>query len=154
MIDPQPYGIVTFDESGAAISIDEKPETSASSYAIPGLYFYDSDVCDIVKGLRPSARDELEIADVNREYLKRGDLKVEFFSRGFAWFDTGTPDALLEASQFVSAIEKRQGLKIGCPEEIAFRMGMIEQSDLEDAAALYPNQYGNYLLAISMSDKK
>lgn len=143
--DPQRYGVVEFDTQGKAISLEEKPEHPKSSYAIPGLYFYDNRVIDIAANLKPSARGELEITDVNRQYLETGDLRVERFSRGFAWLDTGTRDSLLDACNFVAAVEKRQGLKIACPEEIAYRMGFMEQSQLATVADQMNNEYGQYL---------
>ena len=149
--DPQRYGVVEFDNDGRAISLEEKPANPKSNYAIPGLYFYDNQVVDIAANLKPSARGELEITDVNRTYLERECLNVELFSRGFAWLDTGTKDSLLDACNFVAAIEKRQGLKIACLEEIAFRQGFIDQDALKKLAELYPNSYGEYLLQISES---
>lgn len=143
--DPERYGVVEFDESGKAISLEEKPEQPKSNFAVPGLYFYDSDVVNISKNLKPSPRGELEITDVNREYLNRGTLRVETLSRGFAWLDTGTHDSLLDAGNFVAAIEKRMGLKISCPEEIAYRQGLIDKSQLQSLANDYKNEYGDYL---------
>ncbi len=143
--DPQRYGVVAFDNNGRATSIEEKPEQPKSNYAVPGLYFYDNDVVEIASKLKPSARGELEITDVNRRYLERGDLSVELFSRGFAWLDTGTKDSLIDACNFVAAIEKRQGLKIACPEEIAFHCGYIDRSQLQSLADEYRNSYGEYL---------
>ncbi len=150
--DPERYGIVEFDRSGKVVSIEEKPKNPKSSYAVPGLYFYDNKVIDIAANLKPSARGELEITDVNKEYLASGDLRVELFSRGFAWLDTGTRDSLLDACNFVSAIEKRQGLKIGCPEEIAYRMGFINCSDLQTLADQMNNEYGQYLELVSQQE--
>ena len=143
--DPERYGVVEFDKDGKAISLEEKPKQPKSSFAIPGLYFYDNSVVDIARNLKPSVRGELEITDVNSEYLRRGQLRVETLSRGFAWLDTGTHDSLLDAGNFVAAIEKRMGLKISCPEEIAFRKGFIDRSQLLDLAAAFPNDYGTYL---------
>jgi glucose-1-phosphate thymidylyltransferase len=143
--DPQRYGVVAFDNEGRATSIEEKPQQPKSNYAVPGLYFYDNDVVEIASTLKPSARGELEITDVNRIYLERGDLSVELFSRGFAWLDTGTKDSLIDACNFVAAIEKRQGLKIACPEEVAFHCGFIDHSQLRSLADEYRNSYGDYL---------
>ena len=142
---PQRYGVVEFDDCGNAISLEEKPDTPKSNYAVPGLYFYDNRVLEIAANLAPSARGELEITDVNKAYLATGDLKVELFSRGFAWLDTGTRDSLLDACMFVAAIEKRQGLKISCPEEIAYRMGFIDEAQLAVLSESMRNEYGQYL---------
>lgn len=150
--DPQRYGIVEFDTQGQVISIEEKPTHPKSSYAVPGLYFYDNHVLEIAAQLKPSARGELEITDVNRVYLTAGTLKVEIFSRGFAWLDTGTRDSLLDACNFVAAIEKRQGLKIACPEEIAFQQGFINQAQFQQLADQYNNDYGNYLANLISRD--
>lgn len=147
--DPQRYGVVEFDNSGRATSLEEKPAFPKSNCAVPGLYFYDQQVVEIAANLRPSARGELEITDINREYLCRGQLQVEMLGRGFAWLDTGTHDALLRAANFVAAIEERQGLKIGCIEEVAFRMGYISAGQLADLAAEIPNEYGTYLAEIA-----
>lgn len=147
--DPQRYGVVEFDETGRAISLEEKPKVPKSNCAVPGLYFYDQQVLDIAANLKPSARGELEITDVNREYLRREALQVEMLGRGFAWLDTGTHDALLRAANFVAAIEERQGLKIGCIEEVAYRMGYIDADQLAALAAEIPNEYGNYLADIA-----
>ena len=145
--DPQRYGVVTFDEQGSPAGIVEKPANPTSNWAVTGLYFYDNQVVDIAKNLKPSPRGELEITDVNREYLRRKALRVEKLGRGFAWLDTGTHESLLEASMFIETIEKRQGLKIACVEEIAFRMGYIDAARLEQIASSMKNSgYGNYLL--------
>jgi glucose-1-phosphate thymidylyltransferase len=147
--DPERYGVVAFDSDGRAASLEEKPAQPKSRYAVTGLYFYDSQVVDIAASLRPSSRGELEITDVNRRYLEMGQLEVITLGRGFAWLDTGTHESLLEASQFISVIEGRQGFKIACPEEIAFRMGYISASQLEALARpLAKNGYGQYLLRI------
>lgn len=143
--DPERYGVVEFDSQGRAVSLEEKPDQPKSNFAVPGLYFYDNDVVEISRNLKPSLRGELEITDVNREYLRRGTLRVETLSRGFAWLDTGTHDSLLEAGSFVAAIEKRMGLKISCPEEIAFRKGFIDRGQLQTLAEDYNNEYGEYL---------
>ena len=147
--DPERYGVAEFDESGKVISIEEKPEEPKSNYAVVGLYFYTNDVVEIAKNVQPSHRGELEITSVNEEYLKRDQLMVEMMGRGYAWLDTGTHDSLLEAGQFIATIENRQGLKVACPEEIAFRKKWISKSDLEKLAKpLAKNQYGQYLLKL------
>jgi glucose-1-phosphate thymidylyltransferase len=146
--DPQRYGVVEFDASGKVLSLAEKPANPRSHFAVPGLYFYDNQVVDIAARLKPSARGELEITDVNRAYLERGQLHVERFSRGFAWLDTGTHESLLQAAQFVQTIEARQGLKIACIEEIAYRKGFIDAAQLERLAKAINNDYGQYLLAL------
>lgn len=147
--DPQRYGVVSFDDAGKVLDIEEKPANPRSNYAVTGLYFYDNDVVSIARQIRPSARGELEITDVNRAYLQRGDLNVELLGRGHAWLDTGTHESLLAAANFVQVVESRQGLRISCPEEIAFRMGFIDGGQLERLAMpLAKSGYGEYLLSI------
>jgi glucose-1-phosphate thymidylyltransferase len=147
--DPERYGVVEFDASGKAISLEEKPAKPRSNYAVTGLYFYDENVVDIARGLKPSARGELEITDLNRIYLDHGKLNVEIMGRGYAWLDTGTHESLLDASHFIATLERRQGLKVACPEEIAFRKGWIDAAKLEQLAQpLTKNGYGQYLLRI------
>jgi glucose-1-phosphate thymidylyltransferase len=147
--DPQRYGVVEFDAERRAVSIEEKPPNPRSSYAVTGLYFYDNRVLDIAASMRPSPRGELEITDVNRAYLRSGELRVEILGRGMAWLDTGTHGSLLEASQFIQTIERRQGLKVACPEEIAYRLGWIGADDVARLAVpLARNEYGQYLLRL------
>lgn len=144
--DPERFGVVEFDAAGRALSIEEKPPAPRSSWAVTGLYFYDQDVVEIARGLKPSARGELEITDLNKVYLERGDLTVQRLGRGYAWLDTGTPDSMLEAAEFVRALEHRQGLKIACLEEIAFELGYIGRSELAALAQAYGRSgYGTYL---------
>lgn len=147
--DPERYGVVEFDQSGQAISLEEKPVRPKSNYAVTGLYFYDNQVLDIARDLKPSARGELEITDVNRAYLERGQLSVQVMGRGHAWLDTGTHESLLDASQFIATIERRQGLKVACPEEIAYRKGWLSAEQLEKLAQpMLKNPYGQYLIAL------
>ena len=147
VVNPEAFGVVAFDASGRATSIEEKPSQPKSRYAVTGLYFYDTDVVEIAKSIRPSARGELEITDVNNTYLARGALDVQMMARGMAWLDTGTHDSLLEAAHFIQTLEKRQGLKVGCPEEIAWRQSWIGDAELASLAApLAKSGYGNYLL--------
>lgn len=147
--DPERYGVAEFDENGNCLSIEEKPEHPKSNYAVVGLYFYPNDVVGIAKNIKPSARGELEITTVNQEYLKRGDLKVQTLQRGFAWLDTGTHDSLSEASTFIEVIEKRQGLKVACLEEIAYKKGWISDEKLKEVATpMLKNDYGKYLMSL------
>jgi glucose-1-phosphate thymidylyltransferase len=147
--DPQRYGVIEMDAQGRALSLEEKPKAPRSNIAVTGLYFYDGQVADITRGLKPSARGELEITDVNRHYMERGALTVEKMGRGYAWLDTGTPDSLLQAAQFVQTIEHRQGLKVCCPEEIAYRNGWIEAADLRANISKAPNsEYSRYLAGL------
>jgi glucose-1-phosphate thymidylyltransferase len=153
VVDPQRYGVVGFDEIGRAVSIEEKPKVPKSSFAVTGLYFYDQQVVDIAANLRPSARGELEITDVNRTYLERGLLSVELMGRGFAWLDTGTPDSLLAATNFVATLEKRQGFRIACPEEIAFNQGFIDRNQLEKlGTALGTGDYAQYVRSLARKE--
>jgi glucose-1-phosphate thymidylyltransferase len=148
--DPRAYGVVEFDDKGKVISLEEKPKQPRSNYAVPGLYFYDNQVVGIAKNLRPSGRGELEITDLNREYLRKGQLRVEVFGRGMAWLDAGTHDSLLEASNFIEAIQKRQGLYVACIEEIAYRLGYIDRETLQEIARELNNtEYGKYLEEIA-----
>ena len=148
MKDPQRYGVIEFDENNNVTSIKEKPKRPKSNWAVSGLYFYDSNVVNIAKNLKPSQRGELEITDINREYLRAGKLKVKLLGRGYAWLDTGTYDSLIGASIFIKTIEERQGLKIGCVEEIAYRMGYINKKQLALLAKEINTSYGDYLLKI------
>ena len=145
--DPERYGVVAFNDDGQAIDLEEKPENPKSNYAVTGLYFYDNDVIEIAKNIKPSHRGELEITDVNKAYLERGQLKVEVMGRGYAWLDTGTHDSLLQAANFIQVMEERQGLKIACPEEIAYRQGFIDARQVEKlASSLLKSGYGQYLM--------
>lgn len=147
--DPERYGVVEFDAEGRAVSVEEKPRLPRSNYAVTGLYFYDGDATDIARSLKPSARGELEITDMNRNYMALGRLHVEIMGRGYAWLDTGTHESLLDASQFIATIERRQGLKVACPEEIAYRMGWISAAQLAELAApMQNNGYGQYLMRV------
>jgi glucose-1-phosphate thymidylyltransferase len=147
--DPERYGVAEFDAQGKVISLEEKPKTPKSRYAVTGLYFYDARVCDIAAQLKPSSRGELEITDVNRAYLESGDLHCEVMGRGMAWLDTGTHESLLEAAQYIETIERRQGLKIACPEEIAYRQHWIDEAQLHVLGnAMAKNSYGQYLLRL------
>ncbi|GAB4114367.1 MAG: glucose-1-phosphate thymidylyltransferase RfbA [Candidatus Caldatribacteriota bacterium] len=153
--DPQRYGVVEFNDNHKVISIEEKPKYPKSNYAVPGLYFYDNEVVDIAKNLKPSARGELEITDVNLTYLKKGNLKVELLGRGYAWLDTGTPDSLMDASNYIATIERRQALKIGCIEEVAFRMGYIDENQFQEIINKLPkNDYRAYLEIILKEKQK
>ena len=147
--DPERYGVVEFDGAGRAISLEEKPQAPRSNYAVTGLYFYDGEAVEIARALKPSARGELEITDMNRTYMELGRLRVEILRRGYAWLDTGTHESLLDASHFIATIERRQGLKVACPEEIAYRMGWISATQLAELAApMQNNGYGKYLLRV------
>jgi glucose-1-phosphate thymidylyltransferase len=150
--DARRYGVIEFDKNGRAISLEEKPEEPKSNFAVPGLYFYDNQVVGIAETLEPSPRGELEITDVNRKYLEAGQLRVERLSRGFAWLDTGTPESLLQAATFIEVIEQRQGFKVACLEEVAFRQGFIGRRDLMELGRSMNNTYGEYLLEISEED--
>lgn len=151
--DPERYGVVEFDVEGRAVSVEEKPRLPRSNYAVTGLYFYDGDATEIARSLKPSARGELEITDMNRNYMALGRLQVEIMGRGYAWLDTGTHESLLDASQFIATIERRQGLKVACPEEIAYRMGWISAEQLAELAApMQNNGYGQYLMRV-LSEK-
>jgi glucose-1-phosphate thymidylyltransferase len=148
--DPERYGVIDFDRTGQALAIDEKPPKPRSDWAVIGLYFFDADVVEISAGLKPSPRGELEITDVNREYLRRGSLQVERLGRGYAWLDTGTPEALIEGSEFVRTLERRTGQKIGCVEEVAYRQGFIDKAQLVALAKLNEkSNYGRYLLRLA-----
>ena len=152
--DPERYGVVQFDADGRAISIEEKPKAPKSRWAVTGLYFYDHRAVDIARKLKPSPRGELEITDLNRVYLEMGELQVEKLGRGYAWLDTGTPDSLSEASDFVRALEKRQGTKIACPEEVAYRMGFIDRTQLAELArGLGSSAYGQYLADLATEEQ-
>ncbi len=151
--DPERFGVVEFDASGTALSLEEKPTKPKSHFAVPGLYFYDSDVVDIASRLKPSARGELEITDLNRVYLERGDLRVEKLGRGFAWLDTGTPESLLQASSFVQTIQERQGLKVACLEEIALSLGYLTPEQLLEAGAGMKSDYGRYIVEMANEAK-
>jgi glucose-1-phosphate thymidylyltransferase len=146
--DPERYGVAEFDRDGRVIDIQEKPPQPRSNYAVVGLYFYDNQVLDIARDLKPSKRGEYEITDVNREYLRRGQLRCEVFSRGMAWLDTGTHESLLQAANFIEVVEQRQGLKVACLEEVAYRMGFIDAAQVERLAGALKNEYGQYLLAV------
>ena len=151
--DPERYGVVEFDETGRAISIEEKPKAPKSHFAVPGLYFYDEQVCDIAANLKPSARGEIEITDVNRTYLAQGQLRVEPMGRGVAWLDAGTHESLLQAAGFVQAVQERQGMMLSCPEEIAYRMGNIDRGELlRQGQAMKSNDYGQYLVRLAESE--
>jgi glucose-1-phosphate thymidylyltransferase len=151
--DPERYGVVEFDETGKALSIEEKPQKPRSHYAVPGLYFYDNGVVEVARNLKPSPRGELEITDVNQVYLDRGELRVDVMGRGVAWLDAGTHESLLQAANYVQAVEERQGMMISCPEEIAYRRGFIGKKELRQLAERYRgNQYGAYLLRLAHDD--
>ena len=151
--DPERYGVIEFDEQGLALSIEEKPEEPRSNYAVPGLYFYDNQVVDVAANLAPSARGEIEITDVNRWYLAQGSLRVSPLGRGVAWLDAGTHESLLQAAEFVHAMEERQGMMISCPEEIAYRLGFIDREQLKTLGEeMAGNRYGQYLLRLAVQD--
>ncbi len=147
--DPERYGVVEFDATMRAVNIEEKPKHPRSHYAVPGVYFYDGRVAELAAGMKPSERGELEITDLNREYLRRGELRVELMGRGIAWLDAGTHESLLQAANFVQAVEERQGMMIACPEEIAFHQGFIDKAELVRQAENFPNSYGDYLARIA-----
>ena len=152
--DPERYGVAEFDANGVVIGMEEKPKQPKSNYALTGLYFYDNDVVDVARSIKPSPRGELEITDVNRNYLERGKLSVQVMGRGMAWLDTGTPESLLDASAFIAAIERRQGLKVCCPEEIAYRMGFIDAAHLQTLVAKYAdNAYTEYLRQLLLTGR-
>ncbi len=151
--DPERYGVVDFDKEGKVLSIEEKPQEPKSNYAVTGLYFYDNEVIEIAKNLKPSARGELEITDLNKVYLAKNKLSVELFGRGFAWLDTGTHESLLDASEFIATVEKRQGLKVACIEEVAYLLGYISREELMGLAGNYKNEYGKYLEAVSKEER-
>jgi glucose-1-phosphate thymidylyltransferase len=151
--DPERYGVVEFDDNGRALSIEEKPARPRSHYAVPGLYFYDYQVVEFARGLKPSRRGELEITDLNRIYLEQGDLYVQIIGRGIAWLDAGTHESLLQAANFIQAVQERQGMQVSCPEEIAYRMGYISQDELQLQAQRFSgNQYGDYLMKLLQED--
>ncbi|RLD06065.1 MAG: glucose-1-phosphate thymidylyltransferase, partial [Chloroflexi bacterium] len=152
--DPERYGVVEFDKNGKAVSLEEKPENPRSDFAIPGLYFYDQRVVEFAKSLKPSPRGEIEITDLNRIYLDLGELHVQQLGRGTAWLDAGKHEALLQAANFVQAVEERQGVMISCPEEIAYRMGYISVENLRKLAKEYPNSYGEYLARLAEKESK
>lgn len=151
--DPERYGVVEFDKAGKALSLEEKPKQPKSNFAVPGVYFYDSQVAVLVAEQKPSARGELEITDLNRTYLQRGQLRVESLGRGTAWLDAGTHESLLQAAQFVQTVQERQGLMISCPEEIAYRQGFIDRAQLQSLAQAIPNDYGTYLTQLAGADR-